>query len=135
MKANVAPDDLESRDAKVNIRLDIIGVVIFALPLVMHIPEWYLVLEAVLGISLIIFVCLCTATLLVLLSHNHHSSLGKEFFTVKRGLGWCMNIVIITSMFIQGLDWLLAVYFITLAAFNVSTYMWLKKPVDSSAKS
>lgn len=135
MKVNVTHHDLESRDAKVNIRLDIIAVMIFAYPLGMRMPEWYLILEALLGISLIIFMCLSAASLLVLLYHNHHSALKKEFFTVKRGIIWCMNIVIITSMFIQELDWLLSVYLITLAVFNVSTYMWLKKPLDSSADS
>jgi len=135
MKVNVTLHDLEHKNDKFNIRLDIIAVIIFALPLVMRMPEWYLVLEALLGIMLIILVCLGAATLLVLLSRNLHSALEKEFFTVKRGLGWCMNIVIITSMFIQELDWLLAVYLITLAAFNTSTYMWLKKPVDSSTDS
>lgn len=132
MTLNITQHDSVSRSEKFNLRIDIIAVAIFALPIVLRMPEWYLGLEGLLAAILIGFVLLGAMTLWILLSRNIHSQSKQEFFTVNRAAGWSMNIIILTSMFIQEMDIFLAIYAIALASFNTASYMWLKKPIDSS---
>lgn len=128
MKLNITEVDPTSKSEKVSLPLDLICTFIFAVGLIFAMPEWYLVMEAVLAVILIGFVILGSLTMWTMLSFNKRPPAPQEFFTVRRCvIGWFTAIVILTSLYVQELDALFAIYLIGVMMFNTTSYMWLKK--------
>jgi len=125
--------DRETDSTKFNIRLDLIAAVLFAVPLFITMPEWYLSVEAVVGIAIIVFSAIGVASISAVLLSKNKANNGLKFFDWGRVTGLGFAALILTSMFIQEMDTLFVIYLIIQTAFQLVTYMWMRKPLDSSA--
>lgn len=129
MKLNITEIEIgTTKSERFNLPLDIICTLIFLVPIFIAMPEWYLVMEAVLATILVGFVFLGSLTIWTVLSFNKKPPTTQEFFTIKRCVvGWFTNIVILTSLYVQELDFLLGIYMVGVLMFNITSYIWLKK--------
>lgn len=117
----------KTHEGKIAIRFDLIALGVFVLPLFVAMPEWYLTLETVVASILIGILGMCVFSVSTVLANTKHVPPSVSFFTWQRAFGWCVHLILLVSMFIQGLDNLFAVYLIAVLAMNAVTYMWLKK--------
>ena len=129
----------EPTSNKVNLRIDIISAIVFVVPFIapffMVLPEWYSTVLAVFGWIMIGFCVIGVAFLGYMLANNKCATIEQKYFSPKRYFAWGFAALILTSMFMQGMTNLFSIYLILVLAFNVESYMWMKKPVDTETDS
>lgn len=124
----------KTKSGKFDIRMDIIAAVVFSVPFIapffMVLPEWYSTVLVVFGWIMMGFCVIGVVILGIALAGGKRPTIEQNYFSSKRLYAWGFAALILTSMFMQGMTNLFSVYLILVLAFNVETYMWMKKPVD-----
>ena len=90
-------EECNTRTVKMNIRIDIIAFIMFAVPLFMAVPKWYFTMEIVTGVVIVFFLTIGTVCLGFKLLSNTKKSLldetidefyNKKFLTNDTIIGW-----------------------------------------------
>ena len=103
------------KSVSINLNFGYIIVAIFAVPLFMAVPEWYIMLEIPLAIFMIIVSFISTGALLGIVYMAMYKDvplLEENYWSRGTLIGFGVVVVILTSMYIQNMIILFSLYLI-----------------------